>query len=59
MVGLGLWASLESSGFRVPRGARIQGSQTLVSINSRLESNQEEEGECRVENQAVQVGSKA
>ena len=31
------------NGEAVPRRARIQGSQTLVSLNSRLESNQEEE----------------
>jgi len=29
----------------VPRRARIQGSQTFVSLNSRLESNKEEEEE--------------
>ena len=31
-----------------PRRARIQGSQIVVSLNSRLESNQEEEEDLRV-----------
>ena len=31
-----------------PRRARIQGSQTFVSLNSRLESNKEEEEEEKV-----------
>jgi len=30
----------------VPRRARIEGSKTCVSLNSRLESNKEEEEEC-------------